>query len=702
MSKSYFERRIFGQNDQTTDESQDQTPRLGALKSSELTAPSQPYRFGASRKVTRPPISAPDDIQSTFSDPAPALAPAPEASTPPSFTPPSVEPSTWQPSGELRSRLGLSEEVGADPYAQHWGAQPERPMDAAQRAAEQERLMDEITGHQPDHQENAAHEHHAIEAEPYPLSAPQPSIPATEPSFGFHSAEDLQTQAAPQPTGEPAFQAAPVATTATHAVSPSAAPESAVTEPRMASAAAIGVSERVNLSDQRAGTSVNPEHYVATAESGDGAGMRGPSFASPPAAERPGRNPLAGAARLRANSQHGQDRGQNIGQNLGRKPAPHNRAKRGMSALPPRPPRRDRARGGFFGMIRNGMLFLVTLLGLGLLMSVSYAAFQGLRSSPEADVTVLLAPDGPIKLRPDEAGIDPNIASGRTFEADLTVLSNPRGVSEPSDDRYASDIDDAPTMTMNFGGQSLIVPQIDSAQPAVMLEPVSERPTATPISASAETAVAVVGGSGAAASTTPIVPMDGAEVSPAVAEEPLANASPLANGLNDLVLPQPRGAVPSDYQGLARTVQATTPTTSAPTSGASTTVSPTPTPTLVPEAAQVAGQRGGASSVAINPVAGLPTTPQAPALSGAAVVSPYGVQLASLRSEEQALVLWKRLQDKYPELLGGLASRVVKYDSTSRGIFYRLQAGPMPTKTTAVDFCIRLKAQGQECIFVNG
>lgn len=84
------------------------------------------------------------------------------------------------------------------------------------------------------------------------------------------------------------------------------------------------------------------------------------------------------------------------------------------------------------------------------------------------------------------------------------------------------------------------------------------------------------------------------------------------------------------------------------------------------------------------------------------MVSPYGVQLASLRSEEQALVLWKRLQDKYPELLGGLASRVVKYDSTSRGIFYRLQAGPMPTKTTAVDFCIRLKAQGQECIFVNG
>jgi len=119
------------------------------------------------------------------------------------------------------------------------------------------------------------------------------------------------------------------------------------------------------------------------------------------------------------------------------------------------------------------------------------------------------------------------------------------------------------------------------------------------------------------------------------------------------------------------------------------------------ETTLVAGQRGS-GSVTLDPASGLPSTPQAPTVTGQAVVSPFGIQLASLRTEQQALNLWVRLQDKYPSLLGGLASRVVKFDSTSRGIFYRLQAGPMPTKTTAVDFCVQLKAQGQECIFVNG
>ena len=113
--------------------------------------------------------------------------------------------------------------------------------------------------------------------------------------------------------------------------------------------------------------------------------------------------------------------------------------------------------------------------------------------------------------------------------------------------------------------------------------------------------------------------------------------------------------------------------------------------------------RGSATTVvAIDPASGQPTTPQAPSLTGAAVVAPFGIQLGALRSEQQADALWQRLTQKFPGLLGSLSHRVVSYDSGARGMFYRLQAGPMPTKSTAQDFCVQLKRQGQDCIFVRG
>ena len=653
MSKSYFERRIFGEGE-NANANQEDAPTLGSLKSESLTAPSQPYRFGASRKAIRPAITAPKP------DPAQAQ---------PEFESPDFG---WEASSELRSRLGMSAEAPTEEEAAApvWDAQTAAPEEIQHHVDEQERLMDDLTGYQ-------------SSEEPYPLSAPQPSVATehSEPSFGFHGSSQLETPQYAQPS-TPSFQAAPVATTATHAVSPAAAPESAVTEPRMASASAVRAGERVNLSDQRAGPSVQPNHYVATegqAAEQRPAGPLGPAgrkTATNPVTGNPlAGNPLSGASARREQPK--------------RKPAPIRTERRGSSALPSRPPKRDRRRGGgAFMFIRNGMMAVVMLLGLGLLMSVSYAAFKGLGSSPNEDVAVLLAPEGPVKLRPDEAGIDPNVASGRTFETDLSVLTNPRGVLEPSDDRYASDAGDAPTMTMNFGGQALIVPQIDSTPAPVTLEPITQ------VAASAPADSAAPALTSAPATVTEVL----AEPAPDI-EEPLADASPVANGLIDLI-PKTRGSVPLGYEGFTpRTIQASAEvTTMTPTL-----LSANATTTVSAQTVQLSGQStAGTQTASIDPASGLPTTPQAPQLSGAAVIAPYGIQLASLRTEQQARVRWERLQDKYPSLLGGLSSRVVKFDSTSRGIFYRLQAGPMPTKITAVDFCVKLKVAGQECFFVRG
>ena len=178
---------------------------------------------------------------------------------------------------------------------------------------------------------------------------------------------------------------------------------------------------------------------------------------------------------------------------------------------------------------------------------------------------------------------------------------------------------------------------------------------------------------------------------PAIEEEPLADLRPLANGLSDVAIPKTRGSVPLSYEGLVVKVQAqqTTPLLA-------------PSANAGAEVALVQSTSSGQATASIDPAAGLATTPQAPGLTGTAVVTPFGIQLASLRTEQQAAVLWKRLQDKYPSLLGGLSFRVVQYDSGARGIFYRLQAGPMPNKTTAVDYCVKLKRAGQECFFVRG
>ena len=627
MSKSYFERRIFGQDGQS-DSTDDQAPNLGSLKSAGAPTPSQPYRFRAGRSE-QPAITSRHYERGEVGQ-------------------------GWEASDELRRRLGSG--APQAPEQPQWDAQTAQPAELDQRIADEERMMDQLTGH--DGGES-----------PYRLSAPQPAVAPEEPTFGFHTNEEFDDyeQTADAWHEEQTMRAAPVATTATHAEHQGATPEAAVTEPRVASTAGVRVGQRVNLSDQRSGSSVQPNLYVSA---DDRIGS-----ASQTRAPRRGGNPLAGATANRSQ----QPKRRPPQQQPGRKPK---RAAAGGAAMPPRRPRdRNREERPVFGWFRNGAMALALLFTVGVLMSVSYAGLQRLGNNRQADVPVLLAPDTPIKLTPEEAGLSADVAAGRTFEGDLGVLSDPRGVLEPSDERFANDAQEAPTMTMNFGGQSIIVPQIDSSQPALVTDPMAS------IIEASETIDPTAGEQALIptlqAPTTATQPL---------AEEPLAALAPLANGLRDLPNPRVRGSVPSTYQGLAIPVQANTTTTTTPSlSNAGT------------ETALVSGQRGaGTPTATIDPASGLPTTPQAPSVSGAAVVSPFGIQLASLRTEQQANVLWKRLQDKYPSLLGGLASRVVRFDSGSRGVFYRLQAGPMPTKATALDFCVKLKTAGQECIFVRG
>jgi cell division septation protein DedD len=76
----------------------------------------------------------------------------------------------------------------------------------------------------------------------------------------------------------------------------------------------------------------------------------------------------------------------------------------------------------------------------------------------------------------------------------------------------------------------------------------------------------------------------------------------------------------------------------------------------------------------------------------------YVAQLASFRSEAEALAEFKRLKAKHPQVLGNMSSRVTK--GSSGGITrYRLGVGPMSDKASADNVCDRLIAAGErDCL----
>ena len=103
-------------------------------------------------------------------------------------------------------------------------------------------------------------------------------------------------------------------------------------------------------------------------------------------------------------------------------------------------------------------------------------------------------------------------------------------------------------------------------------------------------------------------------------------------------------------------------------------------------------------TAAVTPSAGTEKTEMA--AKPAAASGNYRVQLSSLRSEADADAAWKKLQAKFPELLGGLTSTVVKADLGDKGVYYRLQAGAM-SEQAAKDLCAELKKRSADCLVVK-
>ncbi|MBX2830770.1 MAG: SPOR domain-containing protein [Rhodospirillales bacterium] len=79
----------------------------------------------------------------------------------------------------------------------------------------------------------------------------------------------------------------------------------------------------------------------------------------------------------------------------------------------------------------------------------------------------------------------------------------------------------------------------------------------------------------------------------------------------------------------------------------------------------------------------------------------FRIQLASLREESGASAEWKRLSSKNKDLLGSLQMFVQRTDLEDKGVYYRLQAGPLADATAAEKLCADLKQRNVGCLIVR-
>lgn len=73
------------------------------------------------------------------------------------------------------------------------------------------------------------------------------------------------------------------------------------------------------------------------------------------------------------------------------------------------------------------------------------------------------------------------------------------------------------------------------------------------------------------------------------------------------------------------------------------------------------------------------------------------IHLSSLRSEAAAKKEWQALQKAFPEQLSSMRPSFRRTEVADRGVFYRVLAGPLPSKQSARQICGALKAKKQYC-----
>jgi hypothetical protein len=76
----------------------------------------------------------------------------------------------------------------------------------------------------------------------------------------------------------------------------------------------------------------------------------------------------------------------------------------------------------------------------------------------------------------------------------------------------------------------------------------------------------------------------------------------------------------------------------------------------------------------------------------------YAVAVASERSAADAEAVYRSLQAKFPNQLGGREPIVRRTDLGPEGIYYRASTSPFVSMKAAAGVCSSLKAAGESCL----
>jgi hypothetical protein len=133
----------------------------------------------------------------------------------------------------------------------------------------------------------------------------------------------------------------------------------------------------------------------------------------------------------------------------------------------------------------------------------------------------------------------------------------------------------------------------------------------------------------------------------------------------------------------------------------------TPTPMQTASAAAPAATAPTpAAPPASPPVADKPATPQAAGPSIASLIDnmsgPVGgwrIQIASVKSEDIAKSTWARVSTANGDVLANLKMQPIRVDLGEKGVWYRVQAGPLDEKQ-AQSVCGTLRTRKSDCVAV--
>lgn len=177
-----------------------------------------------------------------------------------------------------------------------------------------------------------------------------------------------------------------------------------------------------------------------------------------------------------------------------------------------------------------------------------------------------------------------------------------------------------------------------------------------------------------------------------VAPPPSVSVTPVAPAA-----PVPPAAAPAPPAPMARVA----PPTPAPPPPAPPALAPQAMP--APPPPRPAPSQAAAAPLAPPPSVLRAPTPPSPAPSGSASAGGnYRIQLAAVRAQDAAQQEWEKMKGAHSAVLGRLSSQIVRVDlGESRGVFYRIQAGPFGDADAARRACSALKDRNVGCLVVR-